>query len=404
MAITRNTFHYQGYDQQGNIVSGEIRSPSMAQARTQLRKQGIRIQTLQIKPKVQLQIFKRQNIHPLDITVFTRQLATMLQAGIPLLQSLQVIIAGLDHPHLQQLIRQIQTQLENGCRLADALLQHPQHFDHLYCALVQVGEQSGTLELMLQRIALYREKTEILKHKIKKALRYPCVVLFVACVVTAILMVKVVPIFQELFQSFGAELPAFTQTVVNLSLGFRRMWWLYLAILIALPFLILHGYQHFERFHQYLDRISLKLPIVGTLLYKSIVARYSRSLATTFAAGVPLTDALAYTAAITNNAIYQNAVMKIRDDVATGQQLQFAMRNCKLFPSLAIQMVAIGEESGALDRMLDKVATHFESEVDHAVEGLTALIEPLIMIILGILVGSLVIAMYLPIFKMGSVV
>jgi len=291
-------------------------------------------------------------------------------------------------------------EVEGGNTFAGALKKYPQHFDNLFCSLVESGEQSG----MLDRVAIYKEKSELLKQKIKKAMKYPISVIVVAFIVTIILMVKVVPVFQDVFSSFGADLPAFTKMVVNMSNWTQKYWFALLIVTGILIACFLEAKKRSKKFRDALDRMALKLPIFGDLVYKAIIARYSRTLATTFAAGVPLIDALESTAGATNNVVYEDAVMKIREDVATGQQLQFAMRTTNRFPSMAIQMVAIGEESGALDSMLDKVATYYENEVDNAVDGLTSMMEPLIMSVLGVLIGGLVIAMYLPIFQMGSVV
>jgi len=321
-----------------------------------------------------------------------------------LVQSFEIVAEGLDNPAMREVVLGIKGEVEGGNTFAGALRKYPQHFDKLFCSLVESGEQSGALETMLDRVAVYKEKSELLKQKIKKAMKYPATVIVVAVIVTIILMVKVVPVFQDLFSSFGADLPAFTQMVVNMS-NWMQSYWFILIIGVAIAIaLSLEAKKRSKKFRDALDKAALKLPIFGDLIYKAIIARYSHTLATTFAAGVPLIDALESTAGATNNVVYEEAVLKIRDDVATGQQLQFAMRATNKFPSMAIQMVSIGEESGALDAMLDKVATHYENEVDNAVDGLTSMMEPLIMAILGVLVGGLVIAMYLPIFQMGSVV
>lgn len=398
------TYTYQGKDQQGKLVSGELHSKSLTLAKIQLKKNGVQVDQIHIKRSYPFKSFPHKRINHLDITLFTRQLATLLQAGIPLLQGLTIIANGIEKPPMQQLVRALNIHLESGLSFADALAHYPRCFNSLFCALIQSGEQSGCLDNMLDRIALHLEKREQLKMKINKAMKYPLFVTIVACIVSMILMLKVVPIFQDLFRSFGAELPLFTQLVLNLSQWFQDYIWFICIVLIILPILCIHCYQRSHRLRAICARFSLKLPIFGNLVYKAIIARYSRSLATSYAAGVPLIIALEYTAAATNHVIYQNAVIKIRDDVASGQQLHLAMQDCKLFPNMVIQMVAVGEESGALDQMLDKVASHFEHEVDHAVDGLAALIEPLLMVVLAVLVGGLVVAMYLPIFKMGSVV
>ena len=398
------TFIYDGVDRKGIKIKGEIPARNMALAKVTLRKQGITIKTIREKKKNLLEAFTKKRVTTLDITIFTRQLATMMKAGVPLVQSFEIVAEGLDNPAMREVVLGIKGEVEGGNTFAGALRKYPQHFDKLFCSLVESGEQSGALETMLDRVAVYKEKSELLKQKIKKAMKYPATVIVVAVIVTIILMVKVVPVFQDLFSSFGADLPAFTQMVVNMSNWMQSYWFiLIIGVVIAIA-LILEAKKRSKKFRDVLDKAALKLPIFGDLIYKAIIARYSRTLATTFAAGVPLIDALESTAGATNNVVYEEAVLKIRDDVATGQQLQFAMRATNKFPSMAIQMVAIGEESGALDAMLDKVATHYENEVDNAVDGLTSMMEPLIMAILGVLVGGLVIAMYLPIFQMGSVV
>ncbi len=398
------TFAYDGVDRKGIKIKGELPARNMALAKVTLRKQGINITNIREKRKNPLEGLMKKKVNTLDITIFTRQLATMMKAGVPLVQSFEIVAEGLDNPSMREVVLGIKGEVEGGNTFAGALKKYPQYFDKLFCSLVESGEQSGALETMLDRVAIYKEKSELLKQKIKKAMKYPITVIIVALIVTIILMVKVVPVFQGLFGSFGAELPAFTQMVVNMSNWTQKYWFvLLLGIGIAIT-AFMEAKKRSKKFRDALDRIALKLPIFGDLVYKSIIARFSRTLSTTFAAGVPLIDALESTAGATNNVVFETAVLKIRDDVATGQQLQFAMRMANVFPSMAIQMVAIGEESGSLDAMLDKVATHFENEVDNAVDGLTSMMEPLIMAILGVLVGGLVIAMYLPIFQMGSVV
>ena len=398
------TFAYDGVDRKGIKIKGELPARNMALAKVTLRKQGINITNIREKRKNPLEGLMKKKVNTLDITIFTRQLATMMKAGVPLVQSFEIVAEGLDNPSMREVVLGIKGEVEGGNTFAGALKKYPQYFDKLFCSLVESGEQSGALETMLDRVAIYKEKSELLKQKIKKAMKYPITVIIVALIVTIILMVKVVPVFQGLFGSFGAELPAFTQMVVNMSNWTQKYWFvLLLGIGIAIT-AFMEAKKRSKKFRDALDRMALKLPIFGDLVYKSIIARFSRTLSTTFAAGVPLIDALESTAGATNNVVFETAVLKIRDDVATGQQLQFAMRMANVFPSMAIQMVAIGEESGSLDAMLDKVATHFENEVDNAVDGLTSMMEPLIMAILGVLVGGLVIAMYLPIFQMGSVV
>ena len=398
------TFAYDGVDRKGAKIKGELPAKNMALAKVMLRKQGVTIKNIREKRKNILAGLSKKKVTTLDITIFTRQLATMMKAGVPLVQSFEIVAEGLDNPSMREVVLGIKGEVEGGNTFAGALKKYPQYFDRLFCSLVESGEQSGALETMLDRVAIYKEKSELLKQKIKKAMKYPIAVIAVAVIVTIILMVKVVPVFESVFSSFGADLPAFTKLVVNMSEWMQKYWFILIIGIAVVIFSFLEAKKRSKKFRDFLDKAALKAPIFGDLVYKAIIARYSRTLATTFAAGVPLIDALESTAGATNNVVYETAVMKIRDDVATGQQLQFAMRVTDKFPSMAIQMVAIGEESGALDAMLDKVATHYENEVDNAVDGLTSMMEPLIMAVLGVLVGGLVIAMYLPIFQMGSVV
>lgn len=398
-------FVYEGVDRKGLKIKGDLRAKNIALAKATLRKQGISVRTIKQKREIEfLNKLLKPRISNLDITIFTRQLATMMKAGVPLVQSFDIVAEGLENPAMREVVLGIKGEIESGNTFAGALRKYPKYFDDLFCSLVASGEQSGALETMLDRVAIYKEKSELLKQKIKKAMKYPITVIVVAIIVTIILMVKVIPVFQDLFSSFGAELPAFTQFVINLSKWFQSNWFLLILGICGAVFAFSKAKERSKKFRDFLDRTVLKLPIFGDLIYKAIIARFSRTLATTFAAGVPLIEALDSTAGATNNVIYETAVMGIKEDVATGQQLNFAMRQTQKFPTMAVQMVAIGEESGALDSMLDKVATHFENEVDNAVDGLTSMMEPLIMAILGVLVGGLVIAMYLPIFQMGSVV
>lgn len=397
------SFSYEGVDRKGVKIKGDIPAKNIALAKVSLRKQGIVVSHIKEKRKDILgQIFKR-GISSLDITIFTRQLATMMRAGVPLVQGLDIVSEGLDNQSMRNVVAGIKSEVENGNTFAGGLRKFPQHFDQLFCSLVESGEQSGSLDTMLERVATYKEKSEQLKMKIKKALKYPIFIIIVAIVVTIILMIKVVPVFQDIFTSFGQELPLFTQMVISMSVWMQNYWIAVVLMMIMMAIAFVQSKKRSKKFRDYLDKLSLKLPIFGDLIYKAIIARFSRTLSTTFAAGVPLIDALQSTAGATNNMIFENAVLKIKENVSTGQQLNFAMRLTNRFPTMAIQMVAIGEESGALDAMLEKVANYYEDEVDHAVDGLTSLLEPLIMVILGILVGGLVIAMYLPIFKMGSI-
>lgn len=395
-------FKYTGTNRRGQKVNGETTSKSIELARAQLRKQGIIVDN--IKPKGKPLFKMNKAIKALDIAIFVRQLATMMKAGVPLTQSFEIVADSLENPSMKELVLKIKADIEAGSNFATALRKHPKYFDDLFCSLVESGEQSGALETMLERVATYKEKSELLKAKIKKAMKYPIAVIVVAIVVTAILLIKVVPVFAELFSSFGAELPAFTRLVVSMS-NFMAAY--YIPIFVVLGAIIIAFSQakmRSKKFRDSLDRLALKMPIFGKIVYQAIIARFARTLSTTFAAGVPLIDALDSTAGATNNVVFYNATQRIKEDVATGQQLQFAMRTTNLFPSMAIQMVGIGEEAGSLEEMLDKVATYYENEVDNAVDGLTSLMEPMIMAFLGIVIGGLVVAMYLPIFQMGSVV
>lgn len=395
-------FVYDGTNRRGERVKGETTSRNIELARAQLRKQGIAVKTIKKKPKPLFAM--KKSIKPIDIAIFVRQLATMMKAGVPLTQSFEIVADALDNPSMKELVLKLKADIEAGSTFEQALRKHPRYFDDLFCSLVGAGEQSGALETMLERVATYKEKSELLKAKIKKALKYPIAVIVVAVIVTAILLIKVVPVFADLFHSFGAELPAFTQMVVNMSEWMQKYWWILLFGVGGAIIAFSEAKKRSKKFRDSLDRLTLKVPIFGNIAYQAIIARFSRTLSTTFAAGVPLIDALDSTAGATNNVVYYNATQKIKNDVATGQQLQFSMRSTNLFPSMAIQMVGIGEEAGSLEEMLDKVATYYENEVDNAVDGLTSLMEPMIMAFLGIVVGGLVIAMYLPIFQMGSVV
>lgn len=395
-------FVYHGTDCHGQSITGELSSSSLPIAKAQLRKQGIVPNRIRRKPKPV--IGWTSKIKPLDIAIFARQLATMTKAGVPLLQALTIVIESLTKANMIELVTSVKLSVESGTPLASALSQHPKQFDSLFCALIEAGEYSGSLDIMLERIATYKEKSEHLKSKIKKAIKYPIAVILVAMTVSLILLLKVVPVFSDLFASFGSELPPFTQFVVSISIAVQRWWALMLVLIILAVFGFFRAKNSRTRFVGFLDRTLLKLPIVGPITYQAIIARFSRTLATTYAAGVPLLQALDSTAAATDNQLFFQATQQIKQDVATGQPLNSAMLSSQLFPTLAIQMVSIGEHSGCLDEMLDKVAVYYENEVDNAVEGLTSLMEPVIMVVLGLLIGGLVIAMYLPIFQLGSVI
>ncbi len=401
-ALKTSVFAWEGTDKKGAKIKGELTGQSPALIKAQLRKQGIN--PLKVRKKAASLFGEGKKIKPLDIALFTRQMATMMKAGVPLLQSFDIIGEGFENPNMRKLVDEVKQEVAAGNSFAASLRKKPQYFDDLYCNLVDSGEQSGALETLLDRIATYKEKTEALKAKIKKAMTYPIAVIVVAIIVTAILLIKVVPQFEAVFQGFGAELPAFTQIVVNMSRGLQEWWYVFIFGIFAAVFAFKEAFKRSEKFRDFLDRTLLKAPIVGDILYKAVVARYARTLATTFAAGVPLVDALESVAGATGNVVFRTAVYKIRNDVTSGTQLNFSMRTTGIFPSMAVQMTAIGEESGSLDEMLDKVAGFYEAEVDNAVDNLTTLMEPMIMAVLGVLVGGLIIAMYLPIFQLGAVV
>ncbi len=395
-------FLYEGTNRGGTKVKGEIFALSDTLAKSELRKQGIN--PLKVKKKPQPLFGSGAKVKAADIAIFARQMATMMQAGVPLVQSFEIIGQGNENPAMQKLIYGVKTDVESGLPLAEALARHPLHFDQLFVNLVNAGEQSGALESMLDKLATYKEKTEALKAKVKKALFYPIAVLVVAFVVTVILLVFVVPQFQDLFESFGADLPALTLFVIGLS-DFMQTWWYVIAGAIAgIVWFILRLKKTSPKVQEAFDRFALRAPVVGDIATKSAIARFSRTLETMSAAGVPLVEAMDSVAGATGNIIYHDASLRIKDEVSQGTQLQTSMRNTGLFPNMAIQMVSIGEEAGSLDAMLAKVADFYEAEVDNAVDALTSLLEPIIMAVLGILVGGLIIAMYLPIFKLGSVV
>ena len=395
-------FAWEGSDKRGKRIKGESRAASMALVRADLRRQGIN--PIKVTKKSALFRARKKKIRPGDIAVFSRQLATMMSSGVPLVQAFDIVGRGHDNPSMQDLILSIKADVEGGTALAEALKKHPLYFDDLFCNLVHAGEQAGVLEELLHKIATYKEKTESLKGKIKKAMFYPAAVIIVAVLVTSIIMIFVIPQFQELFSSFGSDLPAFTQVVVAMSEWMQEWWWLLLLSVIATVYIFGYIWKRSRKFRHTVDKMLLKTPIIGVIVNKAALARFARTLSTMFAAGVPLVEALESVSGATGNVVYGEAVLRMREDVATGQSLQLAMKQQNLFPHMVIQMVAIGEESGSIDGMLSKVADFFEEEVDNAVDALSSLLEPLIMVILGTLIGGLVIAMYLPIFQMGSAV
>lgn len=394
-------YQFEGLDKKNHKISGEIMSPTLPRARILLKSQGINV--LHIKKK-SFSIFTREKkVKSEGISLFTRQMATMLNAGIPLAQSLSIISEGDPTGALGKLATTIKLDIEGGSAFSIALRKNPHYFDELYCSLIESGEQSGTLDTMLDRIALYKEKTDSLRRKIKKALYYPTAIIIVAMVVSAILLIKVVPTFKDMFQGYGAKLPTFTQLVLNLSDALQNYGLYLLSALVILGYILINLYKTNLSFQHFIQRLSLKLPIFGKILKQSILASFARTLSTTSAAGVPLTEALESVATASNNVVYRTAILEIKEGISTGERMRVAMKKTEAFPNLVIQMIGIGEESGALENMLSKIAVIYEEEVDASVDGLTSLLEPIIMVVLGIVVGGLVIAMYLPIFKMGSI-
>ena len=394
-------FTWEGMDKRGKRLKGRMLAVSEAAVRTDLRKQGV----VAKKVRKQSQLMKSgKKVNAEDIALFARQLATMLQAGIPMVQCFDIIGNGHDKPSVQKLVLSIKADVEAGTTLHESLAKHPLYFDDLFVNLVEAGEQAGALETLLEKIATYKEKTEALKKKIKKALFYPAAVLAVAVIVTIILLIFVIPQFENLFKGFGADLPAFTQMVIDLSRFVQQTGWLIGIVAAGAGYAFVYFHKRSRKMRQTIDKMMLKAPIIGPIITKAAIARYARTLSTMFAAGVPLVEALASVAGATGNIVYEEATLRIRDEVATGQRLQRSMENTGLFPNMVVQMIAVGEESGSLDAMSSKVADFFEADVDAAVDSMSSLLEPLIMAILGVLVGGLVIAMYLPIFKLGAVV
>ena len=398
-----HVFAWQGTDRKGNRVSGETRASSIALVRAELRRQGVNPRKVK-KKAAPLLSARKKRITAGDIAVFSRQLATMLTAGVPVVQAFEIVGRGHENPSMQDLILSIKADIESGTSMAGSLRKHPLYFDDLFCNLVEAGEAAGVLDTLLAKIATYKEKTESLKGKIKKALFYPAAVVIVALLVTAVIMIFVIPQFKALFEDFGADLPAFTLAVISISDFMQEWWWAILAGGVGGVYALGAFHKRSRKFRQVLDRAILKLPVIGIIMHKAAVARFARTLSTVFAAGVPLVDSLESVAGATGNIVYSDAVLRMREDVATGQSLQLTMKQQQLFPHMVIQMTAIGEESGSLDEMLGKVADFYEEEVDNAVDALSSLLEPLIMVIIGGLVGGLVVAMYLPIFKMAAVV
>ena len=396
-------YSWEGTDKRGSRITGESSATNIAMVRADLRRQGINPLKIRKKAKPFFSAGKKK-ITTADISVFSRQLATMMSSGVPMVQAFDIVGRGHENPSMQELILSIKADVEGGTALADALKKHPLQFDDLFVNLVRAGEHAGVLEGLLDKIATYKEKTESIKAKIKKAMFYPISIIVVAVVITAVIMIFVIPQFENLFTSFGADLPVFTKLVIAIAHFVQGYWWGILGAAIAAGYIISGIWKRSRKFRQTVDRMLLKLPVIGMILNKSAIARFSRTLATMSAAGVPLVEALESVAGATGNVVYSDAVLRMQEDVATGQSLQLAMKQRNLFPNMVVQMVSIGEESGALDDMLNKVASFYEEQVDNAVDAMSSLMEPLIMVVLGTLVGGLVVAMYLPIFKMGAAV
>ena len=403
-AAKADMFVWEGTDKSGKRVKGEMTGQSDALVKAVLRRQGVNPLKVKKKPKPLFGGGGKTKITPKDITVFSRQLATMMSAGVPLVQAFEIVGRGHENAGMQELILGVKANVEAGNSLVDSLRKYPLHFNALYCNLVEAGEHAGILEAILHKLATYMEKTEALKSKIKAALFYPLAVVVVACIVVTILMIFVIPQFSSLFSNFGADLPALTQFLINASDFFVQWWWAMFAVIGGSVYAALEAKKRSTAFQHALDRISLKLPVLGVVLEKAAIARFARTLETMFAAGTPLVEAMSSVAGACGNIVFYDATMEMRDQISTGNQLQSSMRDTGLFPNMVVQMVAIGEESGAIDAMLGKVADWYEGEVDDAVDALTSLLEPAIMAFLGVVIGGIVIGMYLPIFKMGEVV
>ena len=401
-AKKQDIFTWEGRDKKGQKVKGEVGGQNISIVKASLRRQGIN--PTKVRKKAKPLFGGSRRIKAKDIAIFSRMLATMMSSGVPLVQAFDIIGRGHENKGMQDLLVAIKTDVEGGSNLSDALGKHPYHFDELFVNLVQAGEHAGILDSVLDKIATYKEKTESIKGKIKKALFYPTAVLVVAFMITAILMIFVVPEFAKMFSGFGADLPAITKFVVNLSYIFQTYWYLIFGGIIGTVVAVMQAKERSKKFNHFLDRVLLKVPIIGTILNKAAIARFSRTLATMFAAGVPLVEAMTSVSGAVGNVVYGEATIKMRDEVATGTQLNVSMNKANLFPNMVIQMTAIGEEAGSVDSMLGKVADFYEEEVDNAVDSLSSLLEPFIMVILGTLVGGLVVAMYMPIFQMGKVV
>ncbi|WP_372177101.1 type II secretion system F family protein [Xanthomonas axonopodis pv. phyllanthi] len=396
-------FVWEGTDKRGIKMKGEQSARNVNMLRAELRRQGITPTVVKPKPKPLFGAAGKK-VGPKDIAFFSRQMATMMKSGVPIVGSLEIIGEGHKNPRMRKMVGQIRTDIEGGSSLHEAISKHPVQFDELYRNLVRAGEGAGVLETVLDTVANYKENIEALKGKIKKALFYPAMVVAVALIVSAILLIFVVPQFEEVFKGFGAELPAFTQMIVAASRFMISYWWLMLLVIGGAITGFIFAYKRSPRMQHGMDRVILKVPVIGQIMHNSSIARFARTTAVTFKAGVPLVEALGIVAGATGNKVYEEAVLRMRDDVSVGYPVNMAMKQVNLFPHMVIQMTAIGEEAGALDAMLFKVAEYFEQEVNNAVDALSSLLEPMIMVFIGTIVGGMVIGMYLPIFKLGAVV
>jgi type IV pilus assembly protein PilC len=398
-SVKEYVFEWEGKDKNGKPVRGEMRAGGEAAVSANLRRQGILVSKVKKR-----RTSGGKSIKQKDIAIFTRQLATMMRAGVPLLQSFDIVARGSTNPRVTKLLNDIRADIESGTSLSAAFRKHPLYFDALYCNLVEAGEAAGILETLLERLAIYQEKTLAIKAKIKSALIYPVAVLVVAFVVVAVIMIFVIPAFKEVFTSFGADLPAPTLFVMGMSEIFVKYWYLIFGTIGGATYFFLESWKRSEKMQKTMDRLLLKVPVFGDLIYKSAVARWTRTLSTMFAAGVPLVEALDSVGGASGNAVFVEATEQIQKEVSSGSALTTAMNNAGIFPVMVLQMSAIGEESGALDQMLGKAAEFFEEEVDEAVKGLSSLLEPIIIVVLGTIIGGIVVSMYLPIFKLGQVV
>lgn len=403
-AAKQELYIWEGKDAKGQKAEGEANGKSIALVKADLRRKGINPTKVRKKPKPLFGGGGKTKITPADISIFARQLATMMDSGVPIVQSFEIIGKGHENAGMSELLNAIKNEIEGGTTLSDALAKHPLQFDELFCNLVQAGEHAGILDSILDKIATYKEKTELIKSKIKKAMTYPIAIMVVAGVITMILLIFVIPQFEELFAGFGADLPALTKAVVAMSKWMQDWWWAVFGAIYGTIKVASEAKKRSKAFNIFLDRYLLKAPVIGMILHKAAIARFARTLSTMFAAGVPLVEAMDSVSGAVGNVVYREAVVKMRDEVSTGTQVNVAMKQANLFPHMVVQMVAIGEESGSVDTMLAKVADFYEAEVDDAVDNMTALLEPIIMAFLGVVIGGLVIAMYLPIFQMGKVV